>query len=132
MYDGKRVACPEGTARGEEMTCSNCHREIAESSNFCYFCGARQTVAAARPEGTPRRLMRSSTDNKLAGVCGGLGVYLDADPTIIRLVVILLVIFTGFFPGIVGYVLAWLIVPLAPQPAAAPAAVQATQAPQHS
>ena len=132
MYDVKRVACPKGTAGGEDMTCSNCHREIAESSNFCYFCGTRQSVAAARPEGTPRRLMRSSTDNKLAGVCGGLGVYLDADPTIIRLVVILLVIFTGFFPGIVGYLLAWIIVPLAPQPVAAPAAVQATQAPQHS
>ena len=36
------------------------------------------------------------------------------------------------FPGIVGYLLAWIIVPLAPQPASAPAAVQATQAPPHS
>ena len=111
------------------MTCSNCHREIAESSNFCYFCGARQTVSAARPAGAPKRLMRSSTDNKIAGICGGLGEYMDADPTIIRLVVVLLVIFTGFFHGIVGYLLAWIIVPLAPQPAAAPAAAQV---PQHS
>jgi phage shock protein C len=132
MYDVKRVAGPEGTAGGEVMTCSNCHREIAESSNFCYFCGARQTVASARPMGSPKRLMRSSTDNKIAGICGGLGEYMDADPTIIRLVVVLLVIFTGFFPGIVGYLLAWIIVPLAPQPVAASAAVQATQAPQHS
>ena len=114
------------------MTCSNCHREIVESSNFCYFCGARQTVAAARPACAPKRLMRSATDSKLAGICGGLGVYLDADPTIIRLVWVLIVLFSGIFPGVIVYLLTWLIIPLAPELATAPSAVQAAQAPQHS
>ncbi len=132
MYDVERVACPEGPAGGVAMTCLNCHREIAESSNFCYFCGARQTVAAARPAGAPKRLMRSSTNNKIAGICGGLGEYMDADPTIIRLVLVLVVFFTGIFPGVVAYLLGWMIIPLAPEPASAPSAVHATQATQHS
>ena len=132
MYDVKRVACPEGVARGEIMTCINCHREIVESSNFCYFCGARQAFAAARPVGAPKRLMRSATDSKIAGICGGLAVYLDADPTIIRLVLTLFVLFTGVFPGVVGYLLAWIIIPIAPLAASAPSTVHAEQAPQHS
>ncbi len=42
------------------MICPNCRKEIAEYSNFCSFCGARQAeVAAARRVG-PKRLMRSS------------------------------------------------------------------------
>jgi len=54
------------------MICPNCRKEIAEYSNFCSFCGARQAeVAAARRVG-PKRLMRSSTDSKVGGVCGGL------------------------------------------------------------
>lgn len=114
------------------MTCIHCQREIVESSNFCYFCGARQTVATAQPAGAPRRLMRSATDSKLAGICGGLAVYLDADATIVRLIVTLFVLFTGFFPGVVAYLLAWMIIPIAPLPASAPSAVHAEQAPQHS
>ena len=125
-------AALRGWPGGVAMTCLNCHREIAESSNFCYFCGARQTVASARPAGPPKRLMRSSTNNKLAGICGGLGEYMDADPTIVRLVLVLIVFFTGIFPGVVAYLLGWIIIPLAPGPAVASSAVQATQAPQHS
>ncbi|MBS5144796.1 MAG: PspC domain-containing protein [Butyricicoccus pullicaecorum] len=46
-----------------------------------------------------KRLYRSATDKKLCGVCGGLGEYFDLDPTLIRLVVVLLTIF-GFSTGI--------------------------------
>ncbi len=65
------------------MNCQQCHKEIAEYSNFCYYCGARQNPNAA-PSAAPRpqkRLMRSSTDCKLGGVCGGLAEYLDVDST---------------------------------------------------
>jgi len=62
------------------MICPNCRKEIAEYSNFCSLCGARQAeVAAARRVG-PKRLMRSSTDSKIGGVCGGLAEYFEADP----------------------------------------------------
>jgi len=73
----------------------NCRKEIAEYSNFCSFCGARQAeVAAARRVG-PKRLMRSSTDSKVGGVCGGLAEYFEADPGIVRIVVTLITIASG-------------------------------------
>jgi phage shock protein C len=98
------------------MLCPNCRKEIAEYSNFCSFCGARQAeVAAARRVG-PKRLMRSSTDSKMGGVCGGLAEYFEADPGIVRILVTLLTIASGFVFGILSYVVAWIILPLAPAP----------------
>jgi phage shock protein C len=106
------------------MICPNCQKDIAGYSNFCYFCGARQPQApsavAPRPQ---KRLMRSSKDVKLAGVCGGIAEYLDVDPTLVRLLWALLTIFSGFVFGIVGYLIGWIVMPVAP--AQAPAPVQA-------
>lgn len=56
-----------------------------------------------------RRLRRSRTDRKLAGVAGGLGEHLDVDPTIIRVLFVVLAFFGG--AGIVAYGALWLIVP---------------------
>jgi phage shock protein C len=101
------------------MNCQNCQKEIAEYSNFCYYCGARQntnvaTSAAPRPQ---KRLMRSSTDCKLGGVCGGIADYLDVDSTIVRLIWVVLVIFPfPLIPAVLGYFIAWLVIPQAPPP----------------
>ena len=98
------------------MICSNCRKEIAEYSNFCSICGARQAeVAAARRVG-PKRLMRSSTDSKIGGVCGGLAEYFEADPGIVRILVTLITIASGFVFGILSYIVAWVILPLAQAP----------------
>jgi phage shock protein C len=51
----------------------------------------------------------------IAGVLGGLGDYFGVDSTILRLVWVLLTVFTGFFPGIIIYIVASVIVP--PKPA---------------
>ena len=61
-----------------------------------------------------KRLYRSTTDKKIAGVCGGLGEYLAVDPTVLRLMVAIVTIATGIFPGTIGYIIAWAIVPEAP------------------
>src|SRR6266567_7317163 len=96
------------------MNCPNCQKEIAEHSNFCSFCGARQAdVAAGRRVGA-KRLMRSSTDSKIGGVCGGLAQYFDADPGIVRILVTLITIASGFVFGILSYIVAWIILPVAP------------------
>jgi phage shock protein PspC (stress-responsive transcriptional regulator) len=58
-----------------------------------------------------KRLFLSSSERKIAGVCGGIGEYLDVDPTIVRLLAIVLAMATAVFPVIIGYILAWLIVP---------------------
>ncbi len=62
-----------------------------------------------------KRLYLSTTDKKLAGVCGGLGEYFDIDPTVVRLLFVVLGIITGIFPFVVGYLLAWLLVPRRPE-----------------
>jgi len=56
-----------------------------------------------------KRLYRSKTDRMLFGVCGGLGKYLGIDPTIIRVIFVLLA-FTGF--GILAYIVLAIIAPL--------------------
>jgi phage shock protein C len=55
-----------------------------------------------------KRLYRSEEDRILGGVCGGLAEVYDLDPTLVRLVTIVL-IFSGISPLI--YVIAWLIMP---------------------
>lgn len=59
----------------------------------------------------PKRLFRSEKNKVLAGVCGGLGEYLGIDPVVLRLLWALIVVFTGFFPGILLYVIAIFLVP---------------------
>jgi phage shock protein C len=57
-----------------------------------------------------RQLRRSATNRMIGGVCGGLGEYSNIDPTIIRLITVLLVFVTG--PGIiVAYLIMALIIP---------------------
>jgi phage shock protein C len=98
------------------MTCPNCQKEIVEYSNFCSYCGARQVGAAAANLVGPKRLMRSSTDSKIAGVCGGLAEYFGVDSGIMRIAMTLITIASGFVPGILFYVVAWVILPVARTP----------------
>ncbi|OHA92020.1 MAG: hypothetical protein A3J09_00785 [Candidatus Zambryskibacteria bacterium RIFCSPLOWO2_02_FULL_51_21] len=63
---------------------------------------------------TNKKLYRSDTDKVFAGICGGLGEYFNVDPVLLRLFWLLVVIFTGFFPGVVAYIFAALVVPKKP------------------
>lgn len=62
----------------------------------------------------PKRLYLSDTDKKLSGVCGGIAEYFEVDSTLIRLAWVVGSIMTGFFPGLLAYILAVLIIPKAP------------------
>ena len=59
-----------------------------------------------------KKLYRSRQDSKIAGVCGGIAEYFNIDSTIIRLLAVLTIFFGG--GGIIAYLAAWLIIPLAP------------------
>lgn len=59
-----------------------------------------------------RRLYKSQTNKVLFGVCGGLGEYFNIDPTIVRLILVLLVLFAG--TGILAYIVAALVIPKSP------------------
>ncbi len=58
-----------------------------------------------------KKLSLSRIDRKIGGVCGGLGEYMDVDPTIVRLAVVVLGLATAIFPILIGYIIAWIIVP---------------------
>ena len=57
-----------------------------------------------------KKLVRSN-NKMVAGVCGGLGEYLGIDPTIVRILYVLMLLFAGF--GLLLYVILWLIIPKA-------------------
>ena len=60
-----------------------------------------------------RKLYRSRDDRMIAGVCGGLGQYVSIDPTVIRVIFALLVVF-GVGSGLLIYLVLMLIIPLEP------------------
>lgn len=59
-----------------------------------------------------KRLYRSSRDKMIAGVCGGIGEYFDVDPTLIRLVAVVLIF--GWGSGLLAYLVAAIIIPKNP------------------
>ena len=62
-----------------------------------------------------RRLYRSRTNRKIAGVCGGLGAYFNIDPVFIRIVWVVLILGAGV--GLLAYLICWLVIPNEPVPA---------------
>ncbi|MGH8828208.1 MAG: PspC domain-containing protein [Jiangellaceae bacterium] len=60
----------------------------------------------------PRKIYRSATDRKLAGVCGGLAQYFNVDATLIRVLFVVLALFGG--SGLVLYLAMWIIIPNEP------------------
>lgn len=60
-------------------------------------------------EPAARRLTRNKVDGKLGGVCAGIGDYLGWDHTMVRILTILLIIFTGL--PLIAYFIFWLLMP---------------------
>jgi phage shock protein PspC (stress-responsive transcriptional regulator) len=58
-----------------------------------------------------KKLYRSKTDRKIAGVCGGLAEYFDIDSTLCRLAYLFLLIITGIVPFGLLYIVAAIIMP---------------------
>jgi len=59
---------------------------------------------------TGKKLLRSN-DRWIAGICGGISEYFDWDPTLVRIIYLLLTLFSAAFPGIVLYIILWIIMP---------------------
>ena len=60
--------------------------------------------------------LRKSRNRMIAGVCGGIAEWLGWDPTVVRVVYVLVSILSVAFPGILVYVILWIVMP---QPEAA-------------
>ncbi|MGL5273296.1 MAG: PspC domain-containing protein [Phocaeicola sp.] len=57
-----------------------------------------------------KRLTKSRGNRMLAGVCGGLGEYFGFDPTVVRIIYLLLTVFTAF-AGALVYLILWIVMP---------------------
>ncbi len=58
-----------------------------------------------------KKLYLSKEDKKISGVAGGIAEYFEIDSTILRVAFVFMLIFTGFIPGVIFYILATLIIP---------------------
>jgi phage shock protein C len=83
----------------------SCPNESANSlSSHCHFVYMK-------------RLYRSGKDRILGGICGGLGEHIDVDPSIIRLVWVIVTLLS-LGTGIIVYLAAWIIIPESPEESA--------------
>lgn len=57
------------------------------------------------------RLRRSRRHRMLGGVIGGFAEYFDRDPTVLRVLYVLISILSAAFPGIFVYLILWVIIP---------------------
>jgi len=63
-------------------------------------------------DGMPKRLYRSRTERKIAGVCGGIATYFRIDPVIPRLLWVVFALVAG--TGLLAYIICWLVIPEEP------------------
>jgi len=62
-----------------------------------------------------KKLYRSRTNKSLSGVCGGLGEYLNIDPTLVRVLWVVASLFMAGFPGLIVYIIMACVIPEAPE-----------------
>jgi len=108
------------------MFCTRCGASLEDNVKFCSHCGAGTAHApsAAAPSRTDR-LTRPSDEQKIAGVCAGFARYFGVDVTLVRILWIVLVIWPIPCIGVIGYIVAWIVMPVSYPP---PAAAQTTPA----
>ena len=91
------------------MFCPQCGREYPQQVNFCSHCGS----AMFTPVRPSKKLVRSRRDKKIAGICAGFAEYMELDVTLVRLIWLMLIFFGGW--GLIGYLVAWIIMPQEPE-----------------
>lgn len=62
----------------------------------------------------PKKLYRSRSNRMISGVCAGIANYFNIDPTLIRLIAVLLMIFSAFFGAFIAYIICAVIIPEEP------------------
>jgi phage shock protein C len=97
--------------------CSSCGKPIAADARHCPNCGhavggAFSGAAGVPPSSAQRRLVRPRLGRMIAGVCQGVAQTYGWDPTLVRIVFVLLACFSGV--GLILYVVLWIAAPEEP------------------
>ena len=61
-----------------------------------------------------KQLTRLPNDKIICGICSGLAQYFEIDKTVVRIIMVLIFFFTGFFPVVILYIIAYFIMPVDP------------------
>jgi phage shock protein C len=114
------------------MYCWNCGKQLEDAANYCSACGAARSgySPAGVGFGPPRAFRRIREGKKIAGVCGGVARYFDLDVTLVRILWVLLTICPPI-PGLVAYIVCWIVMPQDPLPTASSPAT-ASAVPPHA
>jgi len=59
-----------------------------------------------------KRLYRSTTDVKIGGICAGIAEYFNVDPTLVRVIAVIVALVLGGIGGVIAYLIMWWIIPV--------------------
>ena len=96
------------------MFCTACGFSMSDEHRYCARCGKPSADGQYQwgqtpppPAQPPRRLERDMSDRKIAGVCSGFARYFNIDPTIMRLIWVVLTFTTGL--PLIAYPICWMV-----------------------
>lgn len=92
------------------MFCTCCGVSLEDSARYCSQCGSPVAANAYSVPPAYPKLSRPREDRKIAGVCAGFARYWGVDVTLVRLLAVVLI----FWPigiGLIGYIVAWIVMP---------------------
>jgi phage shock protein C len=99
------------------MFCTSCGIELKNDDKFCNQCGA-PTGRGTSARHAAERLSRPMAEKKIAGVCAGFARYFHVDVTLVRVIWLVLTVWPVPVFGVVAYIVAWIVMPKDPTPAA--------------
>ncbi|MEG2239847.1 MAG: PspC domain-containing protein [Alistipes sp.] len=95
------------------ITCDTVRATMAQMGNPSDFGEKRDSETSTdKGTSTPRKLYRSRSNRSIAGLCGGIAEFFDTDPTLIRLITLLLIFCGGLSIWI--YIILWIAIPKEP------------------
>jgi phage shock protein C len=100
------------------MFCTKCGIELKEQDKFCNECGMATGRGAPPANHTTPRLSRPVREGKIAGVCAGFARHFGLDVTLVRVLWLVLSVWPVPVFGVVAYIVAWVVMPKDPEPAA--------------